>query len=250
MKKKIVAVLLALVLLAGLTACAVFNSAGTDQSAASGNTRGQQFEPASMPVEMKLAIGTLKLEGTQNAVTAEQAKNLLPLRQALKSISTSDNAAQEEINALYTQIEESMSADQVKAIEDLTWTQEDLAALRETYGIQSGGPGGPGGNRPTVSADQRSTMQAQFQASGGQGGRQGGGPSDGGGFGGGGGMPPDGGGMPMDGGGGFPGGQGQAQGTPQADSTPSAAMLNRQAMGFNSLFADAVITLLKERAGV
>jgi hypothetical protein len=237
MKKSIFVILAGLVTISALVACSAVNAVTTTQNTTS--TGAQVSDPAEMAVEMKLAIGTLKIEGTDQAVTAEQAQELLPLWQALKSLSTSDNTAQDEIKALYAQIEETMTPAQIQAIQALTWTQDDLAAMRETYG---GFPGGDAEGRPTVSADQRATLQAQFQANGG---------GPGGGFGGepgGGGPPPDGGGFegsfPQDGGG-F---QGQVNGTPQAGRTPSPAQLNRQAMGFNSMFADAVIKLLEARA--
>jgi hypothetical protein len=245
MKKGILIILAGLAVITVLAACSVVKAGTTTQntSGTGANPGGQFSDPAAMAVEQKLAIGTLKIEGTDQAVTAAQAKELLPLWQALKSLAASNNTATDEINALYAQIEETMTPAQIQAIQALTWTQEDLAAIREKYGVQ--GFGGDAAGRPTVSADQRATRQAQFQASGGTngGGDRGGGPA--GGFpAGGGGAPPDGGGFPQDGGG-F---QGRANGTPQAARTPSAAQINRQAMGFNSLFADAVIKLLEERA--
>ena len=56
-------------------------------------------------------------------------------------------------------------------------------------------------------------------------------------------IPPDGGGMMPADGGMMPGAQGDGM-----VSTPSAAQLNRQAMGFNSIFADAVVRLLTQRS--
>jgi hypothetical protein len=246
MRKSYLFVLSSLGLITVLAACSIFPKNTTNASSPNGaTTNGSQPErfsdPAKMPLEQKLAIGTLKLEGTPQAITTDQAAALLPLWQALKSLSTSENTAEEEIKALYTQIEEAMTPEQVKAIQDLTWTQDDMTALREKYGNQGGGDFA---GQPTMSADQRATRQAQFSANGGGnnggGGGPAGGPPDGGG---GGGFPPDG------GGGNFQGdGQGRTQGTPQAARTPSAAQLNRQAMGFNSIFADGVIKLLEERA--
>jgi hypothetical protein len=246
MRKSTLVVLSSLGLVTVLAACSIFqkstaNATAPNNTTANGGQPGRFTDPAKMPLEQKLAIGTLKLEGTPQAITKDQAAALLPLWQALKSLSTSNNTAEEEIKALYTQIEESMTPEQVKAIQALTWTEEDMTALREKYGIQGGGNFTGGG--PTLSADQRATRQAQFRANGGGnngggGGFPAGGPPDGGG-----GFPPDG------GGGNFQGnGQGRTQGTPQAARTPSAAQLNRQAMGFNTIFADGVIKLLEERA--
>ena len=49
---------------------------------------------------MQVAIGTIKLDGTENAVTAEQAKELLPLWETLQVLEGSDTAATEEKDAL------------------------------------------------------------------------------------------------------------------------------------------------------
>ena len=62
-------------------------------------------------------IGILKLEGTDQAVdAAEEAKELLPLFQALKTLSTNNNTAVDEITALNKQIKTSLTSDQLSAI--------------------------------------------------------------------------------------------------------------------------------------
>ncbi len=58
----------------------------------------------------------MKLDGSQNAVDSQTAAQLLPLWKAVRSLSASDGAAAEEIQAVYRQIEESMSAEQIQAI--------------------------------------------------------------------------------------------------------------------------------------
>ena len=54
---------------------------------------------------MEMVVGTFKLEGTDNAVTADQAAKLLPLWQVYKDLSASTSAAQEEVDALAEQIQ-------------------------------------------------------------------------------------------------------------------------------------------------
>ena len=53
----------------------------------------------------KLALGTLKLEGTSQAVTAAQASELLTLWQGYKSLDNSDTSSQVELDALVKQIQ-------------------------------------------------------------------------------------------------------------------------------------------------
>jgi PBP1b-binding outer membrane lipoprotein LpoB len=202
------------------------NAATTGTQAAPQGAPGGAPNMANQPIESKLALGTLKLEGSAQAVTADQAKALLPLWKAVKSLSASQTASADEVAALYTQIQESMSADQIAAIKALSMTQEDTQALMTQYGIQM-----PQGVRPG-----QSTTRTANQQSGTTGGPGAGGPPDGGGFPAGG--PPDGGGFP---GGGAPGANG-----PQ--TTPPAGQRRPAGGGMNALFVDPVITLLEKRA--
>ena len=249
MLKKITYLIASLVLLAAVTACSAVQSlTGANSAQANapqaggtpqpGGRNGGAFggDPATMTVEQKMGIGILKMEGTNTAVTAAQAKDLLPLWQALKSMETSNNASVDEINAVFTQMKDTLTPDQVTSIQKLTWTQADMTAIMQQYGVQGGGFGGQNG---TVSPGQQATFAARRAAGGGFGGPGGGAP---------GGAP--GGGAP---GGGF-GGQGGNGGTGGnnttggATRTPSPAQLNRRAIGFNSVFIDPVIKLLTTKS--
>ena len=154
-----------------------------------------------LPLSTKLAIGTLKLEGTESAVTPAEAKDLLPLWQVYSSLITSDTAAQEEKDALAQQIQETMTADQVKVIDSLNLTQRDVFTSMQELGIApqfganngttqqngngsqnngqgqnrnfqpggfpgGGGPGGFGGNGTQLNPEQIATAQARRQANG------------------------------------------------------------------------------------
>lgn len=200
--------------------------AGNQQSS---NQQANSQQDASAPqaldqsFEEKLAVGTLKLEGTDQAVTAEQASTLLPLWKAVKSLSSSDTISQDEITALYDQIKEVMTDGQVQAIENLNLTQEDMTALMESLGIQA-----PQGNPANMDDNSRATRQAQMPA-----------PSDGG-------QPPEGG---VGGGpGGNPMGDMPGGGQPDMQGTPPAGMGGRRPGGINTLFVDPLIQLLEERA--
>jgi len=71
---------------------------------------------------MQLALGTLNLEKTDLAVATDQAAELLPLWQVFKSLSASDSSAPEEIEAIQEQIQETMTPEQLAAIEDMELT--------------------------------------------------------------------------------------------------------------------------------
>jgi hypothetical protein len=173
MKKTI---FLTLVLTLLLAACG-----GTTESAPADNASAG-FDPNTreLPLSTKLAIGTLKLEDTDQAVASDQAAELLPLWQVLNSLTSSDSAAPEEISAITEQIQETMTPEQLHAIEAMELTGEDIFATMQELGLtnaqvnaegtpQAGGFGsgqGPGG--------------AGFPG----GGPPGGGPGGGGGFGG------------------------------------------------------------------
>jgi len=92
-----------------------------------------------LPVTMQIILGSYRLEGSQQAITAEQAANLLPLWQVYNDLSESDAAAQAEIDALLEQIQESMTPEQMSAIEALQLTREDMGVIMQEQGIGMGG---------------------------------------------------------------------------------------------------------------
>lgn len=193
--------------------------------------QGFQFDPAKMPVDQKLAVGILKLEGTSLAVTPAQAKILLPLWTALKALSTNNNTTTDEINALFQQMQGSLTPDQVAAIQKMTWQQSDLQTLAQQYGVQFAQGGGDFGN---LTPEQRATAVARFRANDGAAGN-------------GGGTVRGGGGGAFFGGGGFGGGGAGANG--QVRSTPNPAFAARRSLGgLNRVFADAVIKLLTQKS--
>ncbi len=230
LKRTIWKMILAITLLAVLSAC----SAAAASSPA-GSTARQTPQPAGvnpdtgqLPLETRLAVGILSLENGDLAVTPEQAQTLLPLWKAVRTLSSSDTASGEEIQALYEQIQEALSAGQLQQIQSLNLTQDDLRALMEQYGIQPNLPAGVEGN---LSQEQIATRVAQRAEGGFPGSGPGGGFPPDGGMGGGGGMPPS-----------FDGQNGQ-QVTP--DPTRIA---QRRGLGMNRLFLDPLIQLLESRA--
>lgn len=187
MKKTLITILMLFALT--LTAC---GASGTQAANPTGNA---SFGSAPMPLAMELVVGTFKLEGTANAVTAEQAAKLIPLWEVYKDLSVSTSAAQEEVDALAQQIQGTMSAEQVQAITDMKLTRQDSFKVMQDLGIASanrpnasgtprpsgqggnfqgggnGAPGAPDGSGQTLSPQQIATFQArraQNDESGGQ----------------------------------------------------------------------------------
>lgn len=83
----------------------------------------------------QLAFGTLKLEGSQHAVTAGQAKTLLPLWQAIVVLSGDETTAAEELSAVQDQISEAMTPAQLEAIAALQITNTELNTFYAELGI-------------------------------------------------------------------------------------------------------------------
>jgi hypothetical protein len=216
MKKKIT-IISFLVLLPGLVACSSAAKAST-ASQTNGNLLSTVYENA-LSVPMQLAIGTFKLEGTENMVDAKTASDLLPLWKAVRSLSSSSTAAPQELSALFKQIQETMTPKQTAAISAMHLTRADITQVAQEMGLSLGG-GGFGNFTP----EQRATAQAARQS--GQG-------SPGGGF-------------P---GGGFPGGGPGGGFNTQQRQTPIAgqAGTSQTTQGVNPLILDAIIKFLQAK---
>ena len=72
-------------------------------------------------------VGILKLDGTDRAVTAEQALEFLPLWEVTKVLAANDTSAQVEIDATVREIKETLTPDQLQAIAN---TKRDYPARR------------------------------------------------------------------------------------------------------------------------
>jgi hypothetical protein len=94
-----------------------------------------------LPVQMQLILGTVKLDETEYAVDTNQAAELLPLWKAARSLSQSETVAAVEMEAIFNQIAETMTAEQLAAIIAMRLSQVDLADVAESLGIEisSGG---------------------------------------------------------------------------------------------------------------
>lgn len=124
---------LMLVLVIVLAACGGSQADTTAAvSDATKTTAGRQFDVGEMPVSSRLPVGTLMLEETEYAVTPEQAQELLPLWQMLRALQESGTASQVESEAIMTQIQDAMTAEQLATIEEMS--PEDMQALMQDLG--------------------------------------------------------------------------------------------------------------------
>lgn len=178
-----------------------------------------------LPLAMQLALGTFKLEDTDHPVSAEQAKDLLPLWKALRSLGDSETTAAQELEAVINQIQGAMTPEQMTDIQAMQLSFQDMQSLSQELGLQFGMGGGFGEMSPE--------MQATIEAA-----RQSGQAPGGGGF--------------QGGPGGFPGGGPPDMGGvgPEVRQTAMASGGGRRNSGLNLPpgLLDALIKLLEEKA--
>jgi hypothetical protein len=168
-----------------------------------------------------LGAALLTLEGTDDALTAEQAGILLPYWQAYKALSAADSTAQSELQALLRQTREALTSAQLAAIDQNDLSQDTLSALMQQYGVRSGRPA----SAPSSGSSGQSTGAAPA-----------GGPEMGG-------MPAGDPGM-----GGDMGGVMVAQSASTQTESTSSAQPVVSSVDLNALFADAVIQVLTQRS--
>ena len=229
MKKIIILFILSSILL--LAACAAPGGGAPSAPTPTAGIVNADFSNA-LQVPSQLALGTIMLKDTPEAVTAAQAAEMLPLWQALQSMTSSTTTSEVEIYALVTQIQQTMQPAQLEAIANLKITQESMAAAFQNLGLSDFR------NNPN------STPVARTPGANQGGGNQGFGPGGGG---------PGGGGFIIEGGpGGGPGGGlgGAPAGTisPSIQSTAQARASQRAQFG-NPFLYNAVVEYLKQLIG-
>ena len=233
--KKLTLLLLLLLVALALAGCSAIQSSGlSDNEALSG--AGAQVASGTlipgedgfqMPAVMKLALGMVRLDESSYPISAQQAQAQLPLWKAYRSLNNSDTAAAAELEGLIKQIQGTLNAEQVDAIDDMNLSMGDMPAVAEILGIEAGF-GGPG----QMDDEQRSAFRATAEAGGQMG------PGGGGGF-------------PLDGGapgGGPPGGM-EGGFDPQARQTALASgAVSGRGIGLNTEFLNALIKFLEAKA--
>ena len=90
----------------------------------------------------RLGFGILMLEGTDLAVTPEQAESLLPLWKLTKTLAESDTTVQAEITATLELIEKALTEAQLADIGAAEFDQEKIAEIMADLGIEVTGRGG------------------------------------------------------------------------------------------------------------
>jgi hypothetical protein len=145
-------VILAIVLVAcGAKSSATTTTGGTtggSGAVAANGTPGGRNLTQPLPEIEQLLIGTFKLKGTSNAVDAKTAAALIPLWQAYAQLTSSNTAAQAEIDAVVSQIQQTMTPQQVQAITAMKLTRQDMMTEMTSLGLTNGygasGTGTPG----------------------------------------------------------------------------------------------------------
>ncbi len=116
-----------------LAACAGTTSEESVPISASGNDDGTS---PSMPLEITLLMGTFKLDETEHPIDSVQALEMLPLWKAARSLSESETVAAAEMDAIFNQIQTTLTPEQVAAITAMQLSQNDFANLAQSLGIE------------------------------------------------------------------------------------------------------------------
>ena len=106
-------------------------------SAANGLQAASASSDDTVPLEARLAIGTLQLKDTEQAVTHDQAGELLVMWQVYRELSTTDTAAQAEFDAVIAQVQETMTDGQLQAITNMKLTQQNVSEVVQAQKITS-----------------------------------------------------------------------------------------------------------------
>ena len=86
-------------------------------------------------IRSQLAYGTIKLADTSDAITPDQAKTLIPLWQAVISLSGDTTTASEELTAVQDQTTAALTAEQLQAIAEMKITNAGLNEFYAQYGV-------------------------------------------------------------------------------------------------------------------
>ena len=127
-------------------------------------TLDTSYEDA-LSTRLVLALGILRLEETENPITAEQAPTLLMLWQGLVNLTNSGTSAEAEVTALLTQIESTLTPDQIQLINLMKLTQADTQAWAQEPGLTLGTGTGTGtgqgqGQGSNLTDEEKATRQA------------------------------------------------------------------------------------------
>ncbi len=155
------------------------NSGGSASSNSSSNSANNGA--AAGPSGLQLAAGMLRLEGTSNAVSVQEAAKLLPLWQSLQQIETNasqatpgarpNSAEMQQVGAQLTLIRNAMAPAQIQAITAMNLSRQDIFTAFQQAGISFGGGFRPGGGTftPPQGTPPAGGNGSGFQGNGGSG---------------------------------------------------------------------------------
>jgi hypothetical protein len=158
--KKIITISILSILAMALTACGAsagssqINTSGGSSASNPGSSNSSTPEPINVtptagPSALQLAAGIIKLDGTSNAVNAQQAAQLLPLWQSLQQIETTsatqqagsqgtpqvtpgvrpNSAMMQQVQAQFVLIQNAMTPAQIQAITAMNLNRQDISSL-------------------------------------------------------------------------------------------------------------------------
>jgi hypothetical protein len=131
--------LILVILVLALAACGGTDEvAGVDEGDSGGETAIVELTDTyddALTTRNQLLLGIMRLEGTPQAVMADQAAELATLWKAFAALSDSSTAAPEETEAVQNQIVAALTIEQVSAIATMKLTNSDMQAFYVETGI-------------------------------------------------------------------------------------------------------------------
>lgn len=228
-----IALVLALAIV--LTGC---NTADTTGQTASAPTAATAVLRTGTDVRT-LALGTLALDGSANAVDAPQATELLTLWKAYRALINNDATAQAELAAVLKEIAGTLTATQLEAIQTALQDPESQSTLAARFGLEMPTTGaGPGGAMAEdMTEEELEAIRAERQATAAVAGTVPGAA-----------VPGAGGGVGMGRGGGVPPTGAEGFVNPGIQGAAAGVSMQSGASTWVSSLVEAVITYLEERA--
>jgi len=140
--------LILIMLALALAACGgTEDTAGLDDVDSGGKTAVAEITDTyddALAIRNQLLLGIMRLEGTPQAVTVDQAAELATLWQAFAALSDSNTAAPEETEAVQNQIVAALTVEQVNAIAAMKLTNTELQEFYVETGISEAKTPEPG----------------------------------------------------------------------------------------------------------
>ncbi len=141
----VIAVLVIVLAACGAKASSPATTGGASGASAANGTPGAANLTQPLPLAESLVIGSFKLQGTGNAINATQAGALVPLWQAYAQLTSSNTAAQAEIDAVVAQVQQTLTPAQMQAITAMKLTRRDMYTEMSSLGLTNGGASGTPG---------------------------------------------------------------------------------------------------------